>query len=233
VEDGRPRNHQGWVMPGLTVLLVDDHPLFRSGLRALMEREAWVTTVLEAGTMHEAVGTARTKTIDVAVMDIRLPDGDGVLATRRILDAQANVRILVLTTSEDPRWVARALGAGARGYAVKLSDPEVILAAVHTVAYGGVALGPQVDRSALGAGAPAPQVPPPLDRLSGRELEVLTLLASGVSTVAIAQKQRLSEDAVANLMSDICRKLEVADRVQAALLARDHGIGRPLGNPEP
>jgi two-component system, NarL family, nitrate/nitrite response regulator NarL len=210
------------------VLVVDDHPVFRSGLRALLERESWVTSVVEAGTVQEAVGVARTTTIDVAVMDIRLPDGDGVHATRAILAAQPSVRVLVLTMSEDPRWIAQALQAGARGYVVKLSDPDVILAAVHSVACGGLVLGPQVDPSALTPGSRADPVPPPFDRLTKREFDVLTSLASGAPAPAIAQTHQLSEKTVRGILSTICMKLQVTDRTQAALLARDHGIGGPL-----
>ena len=215
-------------MPGRTVLVVDDHPVFRRGLRAILEEQPWVQSVLEAGTVQEAVGLARTTTIDVTVMDLRLPDGDGLQATRRVLDAQPGVRILVLSMSDEQEWIAQALEAGARGYVVKLNDPEVIVAAVQTVAYGGLALGPDVASSALHAGPHDVRLPPPLDRLNPREVEILTRLASGESTAAMARSQHVSDKTMSAQLSGICAKLGVADRLHAALLARDHGLGRHL-----
>jgi DNA-binding NarL/FixJ family response regulator len=215
-------------MAGRTVLVVDDHPVFRSGLRALLEGEPWVGSVVEAGSVREAVETARTTTIDVAVMDLRLPDGDGVQATRRLLGTQPRIRVVMLTMSDDQRSISEALDAGARGYVFKLSDPEVIVAALQTAALGGLALGPEVERSALAEGNGSARVPPPLDRLTARELDILTFLASGDSNTVIAGKLHVSGRVVRTELATICRKLDVADRLQAALLARDHGVGRQL-----
>jgi two-component system, NarL family, nitrate/nitrite response regulator NarL len=213
-------------MPERTILLVDDHPVFRGGLRALLEGEPWVGLVLEAGTVQQAVETARTATIDLAVMDLRLPDGDGVQATRRVLATQPGIRVVMLSMSDDQRSILEALDAGARGYVIKLSGPEVILAALQTVAYGGLALGPEVDRASLVAGAPP--LPPPLDRLTGRELEILTSLASGDTNSVIARKLDASEGLIRTELTTLCTKLEVEDQLHAALLARDHGIGSSL-----
>src|SRR5215217_5366469 len=217
-----------WATAGRTVLVVDDHPVFRGGLRALLDPEPWVGSVVEVGTVQEAVEAARTKTIDLAVMDLRLPDGDGLEATRRVLGIQPRIRVVMLTMDTDQQWISEALDAGAHGYIVKLSAPEAIVAALQTVAFGGLALGPDVDRASLVAGKEGPHVPPPLDRLTARELEILTALASGDSNTVIAGKMHVSERVVRSDLARICAKLEVSDRLQAALLARDHGIGRQL-----
>jgi DNA-binding NarL/FixJ family response regulator len=166
--------------------------------------------------------------VDVVAMDVALPDGDGIEATRRILRARPEVLVLVLTMADDEDVVARAIEAGARGYLLKDTDPETVIDALRTVANGGVVLGPRIGPAAImavtsRARQPA-RLPPPLDQLTPREYEILSLLAAGQSNARIARHLSLSEKTVRNQLSNVFSKLNVADRVQAALLARRMGV---------
>lgn len=210
---------------GITVLVVDDHPVVRRGLRTLLHGEAWVGEVLEAATVAESVRQAVTQHVDVVAMDVSLPDGDGIDAVARILAARPEVKIVMLTMADDEEVVARALRAGARGYLVKETDPDTLVEALHTIASGGVVLGPKVGPSVLSTLRRAPtDLPSPFDRLSAREREVLAGLAGGESNARIARQLGVSEKTVRNQLSSVFAKLGVADRVQAALLARDAGF---------
>ena len=207
------------------VLIVDDHPVVRRGLRTMLEGEPWVAEVAEAATVEEAVKEAVTRQVDVVAMDVALPDGDGVDATRRILRACPNVLVLVLTMADDEDVVTRAMEAGARGYLLKDTDPETVIDSLRTVAAGGVVLGPGIGPAVIKAATRQPaRRPPPLDQLTPREFEILTLLAVGQSNARIARHLGLSEKTVRNQLSNVFSKLHVADRVQAALLAREMGI---------
>lgn len=210
---------------GITVLVVDDHPVVRRGLRTLLQGEPWVGEVLEAATVAESVRQAVTQHVDVVAMDVSLPDGDGIDAVARILTARPEVKIVMLTMADDEEIVARALRAGARGYLVKETDPDTLVDALRTIASGGVVLGPKVGPSVLSAMRRAPaDLPSPFDRLSAREREVLAGLAGGESNARIARQLGVSEKTVRNQLSSVFAKLGVADRVQAALLARDAGF---------
>jgi DNA-binding NarL/FixJ family response regulator len=207
------------------VLIVDDHPVVRRGLRAMLDNEPWVGEVLEAATAADAVRVAVGHPADVIAMDIGLPDGDGIEATRRIVQARPDVKVLMLTMTDDEDVVAGALRAGARGYLLKDTDPDAVLDALRTVAAGGVVLGPRVGPSLLATLRREPaSLPPPFDRLTGREREILARLAAGDSNARIARHLGLSEKTIRNQLSVVFTKLGVADRVQAALLARDAGI---------
>jgi DNA-binding NarL/FixJ family response regulator len=207
------------------MLIVDDHHILRRGLRTLLEEEPWVEVVYEAATVADAVREAVTGQVDVVVMDVGLPDGDGIDATRRILRARPDTAVLILTMSEDEDDVARAMQAGARGYLAKDTDPDTLGDALRTVAGGGMVLGPRIGPSLLaGARHGAKPLPAPLDRLTPRELEILTLLAAGESNARIARQLSLSEKTVRNQVSNVFTKLGVADRVKAALLARSLGL---------
>jgi two-component system, NarL family, response regulator DevR len=205
-----------------TVLLVDDHPIVRRGLSALLALEPWVGRVVEAGTVAEAVREAALAHPDVAVVDLGLPDGDGVQLVRQ-LRRSPGCPVLVLTMSRDPAAVRSSLDAGATGYVLKDSAPDVVVRAARTVLDGGLVLGPAVALSAVG------QTPrrlrPPLDRLSPVELRLLTLVAAGRSNPQIAQEMGLAEKTIRNRVSRIVDLLGVRDRLQAALLARDAGLG--------
>lgn len=193
----------------------------------MLEGEPWVRDVTEAASVEEAVRAAVTCQADVVAMDVVLPDGDGIDATRRILDARPEAAVLMLTMADDEEIVARALSAGARGFLLKDTDPDMVLDALRTVASGGVVLGPKVGPAVLTALRRAPTVlPPPFDRLTARELEIVNRLAVGDSNAQIARQLNVSEKTIRNQMSAVFNKLNVSDRVQAALLARDAGILR-------
>jgi DNA-binding NarL/FixJ family response regulator len=207
------------------VLIVDDHPVVRRGLRTMLEGEAWVAEVVEAATVAEALQEATSRQVQVVAMDVTLPDGDGIEATRRILRACPDATVLMLTMADDEDVVARALRAGARGYVLKDTDPDTVIYALRTVAAGGVVLGPRIGPAVLATLEHAPtDLPPPSDQLTARERDILARLAAGASNARIAQHLGLSEKTVRNQMSSVFTKLGVADRVQAALLARDAGV---------
>ncbi|MGH3909294.1 MAG: response regulator [Pseudonocardiaceae bacterium] len=208
----------------LRVLIVDDHPVVRRGLRTMLEGEPWVAAVAEAATVADAVKEAVTQQVHVVAMDVTLPDGDGIDATRRIVRARPDARVLVLTMSDDEDIVARAFDAGARGYLLKDTDPETVIDSLRTVAAGGVVLGPRIGLAVLGTGQRQPARLPPLDQLTQREYEILTLLATGESNARIARQVGVTEKTVRNQLTNVFSKLEVADRVQAALLARSMGV---------
>jgi DNA-binding NarL/FixJ family response regulator len=158
-------------------------------------------------------------------MDLGLPDGDGVEATRRILQARPAVKILIVTMVADEDAVSKALRAGARGYILKGTDPDTLVDALCTVANGGVVLGPEVGPTLLATlqGAHA-ELPPPLNLLTPRERDILCRLAAGDTNPQIARRLGLSDKTVRNQLSVVFTKLGVAGRVQAALLARDAGM---------
>lgn len=211
--------------PTWRVLVVDDHAVVRRGLRAMLAGEPWVADVAEAATVAEAVREAVSQRAQVVAMDIVLPDGDGIEATERILRAVPHARVLMLTMADDEDVVARALRAGARGYLLKDTDPDTLVDALRTVAVGGVVLGPRVGPQLLASVRRGePRLPAPLDRLTGREREILARLVAGDSNARIARHLGLSEKTVRNQLTTIFQKLGVADRVQAALLARDAGL---------
>jgi DNA-binding NarL/FixJ family response regulator len=208
-----------------TVLVVDDHPVVRRGLRTMIESEPWVEQVLEAATVAEAVRLATGRAALVIAMDIGLPDGDGIQATARILAAQPQTLVLMLTMSDDQEQVAAALRAGARGYMLKDTDPDAIVDALRTVANGGVVLGPRIGPSVLAAMRQGPaSVPYPFNQLTAREQQLLARVTAGDNNARIARSLGVSEKTVRNQVSTMLTKLGVADRVQAALLARDAGI---------
>ncbi|WP_329111173.1 response regulator transcription factor [Micromonospora sp. NBC_01699] len=207
------------------VLIVDDHPVVRRGLRTMLEGEPWVDGVVEAASCAEAVVAAATEGIGVVAMDVALPDGDGVDATARIVHSRPEVHVLMLTMADDEDVVNRALRAGARGYVLKDTDPDTILHALRTVAGGGLVLGPRIGPQVLTTLRRQPvELPAPFDQLTPRERDILRYLAAGEGNARIARRFGLSEKTIRNQVSAVLGKLGVADRVQAALLARDLGI---------
>jgi two-component system nitrate/nitrite response regulator NarL len=207
------------------VLLVDDHPVVRRGLRAMLESEPWAGEILEAPTAAEAVRLAALHPVSLVAMDVVLPDDDGVVATQRILRVRPEARVLMLTMSNDEETAVRALRAGARGYLLKDTDPDTIVGALRTVAAGGVVLGPRIGPSVIALARQDPARPsPPFDRLTPREYEIVTRLAAGQSNARIAKHLGLQEKTIRNQLSMVFAKLGVADRMQAALLARDAGM---------
>jgi DNA-binding NarL/FixJ family response regulator len=209
------------------VLVADDHPVFRGGLRALLDTDADVEVVGEASTGAEAVTLAAQTQPDVVVMDLHMPELDGIDATRQIVHTSPHVAVLVLTMFDDDDSVFAAMRAGARGYMLKGANQADVVRAVHTVGGGGAMFGPAVAQRVIeffsrprpsGTALAFPQ-------LTDREHEVLDLLAQGLSNSAIAARLRISDKTVRNHVSNIFTKLAVADRAQAIVRAREAGLG--------
>jgi two-component system nitrate/nitrite response regulator NarL len=212
---------------GQRVLIVDDHPVVRHGLLAMLDGEPWVDEVFEAGTAAGAVTTAVADKVTIVVMDVALPDGDGVDAARRIVLARPQVQILILSMIDDQDVVARALRAGAHGYLLKDADPDAVVDALRVVASGGVVLGPRIGSAAIGQlQRVRAELPAPFDRLTARERDILNCLAAGETNARIARRLGLSDKTVRNQVSGVFAKLGVNDRVRAALFARDAGFGQ-------
>lgn len=208
---------------GATVLVVDDHPVVRRGLAAMLGLEDWVGRVVEAASVREGAALGATEAADVAVVDLGLPDGDGVELVRR-LRRTPGCPVLVLTMTRDEGVVRTCLAAGAGGYLLKDSPPDAVVRAVRTVLDGGLVLGPEVAGAARPSPSRAAPLPPPLHRLSPAELRLLRLVAEGRTNPWIAAELGVAEKTVRNRVSVLLSALGVADRVQAALLAREKGL---------
>ncbi len=214
-------------MEPLRVLIADDHPLFRDGLRVLLEVTADTAVAGEATTGDEVIALAAHLQPDVILMDLKMPGPNGIEATRRILAASPHIAVLVVTMYEDDDSVFAAMRAGARGYLLKGADEDEMLRAIRGVARGEAIFGPAVARRLLRFFA-APQLtapPPAFPELTEREREVLDLLAQGRANPEIAERLYLSPKTVRNHVSNIFGKLQVADRAQAIIRAREAGLG--------
>lgn len=213
----------------IRILIADDHPLFRTGLRALLDSVPDTEVVGEAETGTEAVAQARTLTPDVVVMDLNMPDLNGIEATRQIVRDTQDVHVLVMTMHEDDESVFAALRAGARGYQLKGAVQDETLRAIRAVANGEAILGPAIALRLQNFLAAPPTADPndAFPQLTERELEVLGLLADRMANAEIAAKLFLSQKTVRNYVSGILAKLQVADRAEARLLARAAGLGDP------
>ncbi len=196
----------------IRVLVVDDHPLFRDGLTGLLGTVADIEVVGAVGDGTSAVEVAIEQRPDVVLMDLNLPGTHGLEATRRLLAALPGCGVLVLTMLADEATVAAALRMGARGYLLKETAQEEVLAAIRSVAAGGAVYGPGVAARLLDVHRP--------DDLTSREAEVLTLIAHGASNPEIARELGLSLKTVQNHVSHVLTKLQVTDRTQAALRMR-------------
>jgi DNA-binding NarL/FixJ family response regulator len=208
-----------------TVLVVDDHPIVRRGITALLTGEPWVARVVEATTIRRAQEVAVTERPDVAVVDLGLPDGSGLDLLPRLRRAVPDCALLVLTMERDEPTVRACLAAGARGYLLKDSDPTVIISSIRTVLDGGLVLGPAVAAAAVGGGSAA-GLPPALARLSPTELRMLAMVARGARNAEIATALDVAEKTVRNRLTRVLAAIGAADRVQAALIARDAGLHR-------
>jgi DNA-binding NarL/FixJ family response regulator len=210
------------------VLIAEDHPLFREGMRGRLDRVADVAVVGEAASGDEAVELAQKLEPDVILMDIKMPGLNGIEATREIQRANPQIGILVLTMFEDDDSVFAAMRAGAKGYLLKDSGGEGVVHAIRAVASGEAVFGPGVAERIIGyfsaPRAAAPQRAFP--ELTEREEEVLSLVAQGKSNREIARQLFVSLKTVRNHVSNILLKLQVADRAQAVIRARDAGMGR-------
>jgi DNA-binding NarL/FixJ family response regulator len=208
------------------ILVADDHPLFREGLRALVAAEPGLELVGEAERGDEVADRALALGPDVVVMDLRMPGGGGIEATRRIVRESPHVAVLVLTMLEDDDSLLAAMRAGARGYLLKGAGQDEIVAAIRAVARGEAIFGPALAERLIAYFAAAPAGPPQaFPELTVREREVLELLARGEGNRAIAARLSLSEKTVRNNVSNIFTKLHVADRSQAIVRAREAGLG--------
>lgn len=203
----------------VTVLLVDDHPLVRRGLGALLGLEPWVGRIVEAGTVADGARTAVLEDVDVAVVDLGLPDGDGVDLVRKLRRAPGCPVLVLTMTRDSAAAVQECLDAGAAGYVLKDTAPAVVVRAVRSVLDGAVVLGPNVTNRPARRRWPAP-----LDRLSPTEIRLLTLVAQGRTNPEIGHELGVTEKTVRNRVSMMLATLGVADRLQAALLARELGM---------
>jgi DNA-binding NarL/FixJ family response regulator len=210
----------------IRVLIADDHPVFRGGLRALLATDPAVVVVGEAATGVEVIALAAREHVDVVLMDLNMPEVDGVAATAQLVLADPSVAVLVLTMFDDDDSVFAAMRAGARGYLLKGTNQADILRAVHAVATGGAVFGPAVAHRVLEFFAHrSTRSASTFPQLSDREREVLDLLAQGDSNGRIATRLSISEKTVRNHVSNIFAKLAVADRAQAIVRAREAGLG--------
>ena len=210
--------------PDVRVLLADDHPVVRGGLAALLGSLPGVVVVGEAGTGTAAVRETALTRPDVVIMDLRMPELDGVEATRQIVRAHPGVAVLVLTMFDEDAMVAQAVRAGARGYLVKGAEQDEIERAIRTVAAGGVVVAGEVAGALLGRLARPEEAPFPA--LTDRERQVLDRMAGGAGNAAIAAALGMAPKTVGNHISAIFAKLAVATRAEAIVLARDAGLGR-------
>jgi DNA-binding NarL/FixJ family response regulator len=212
----------------IRVLIADDHAVVREGLRAVLGSEPDMEVVGEAATGKEVVERAAELRPDVILMDIQMPGINGIEATRRILDASPHVGVVVLTMFEDDDSVFSAMRAGARGYVLKGAPPSEILKVLRAVAGGEAHFGPEIATRLVNFfSAPKPASPEEtLPELTDREREILDLIAQGHSNANIAARLFVSPNTVRNHITHIFAKLQVADRAQAIVRAREAGLGR-------
>ncbi len=215
-------------MEPIRILVVDDHNLFREGLTLLLNSAAETAVVGEAGTGKEAIVQAQELTPDVILMDIQMPDMNGIEATRRILADLPDVGIIMLTMLEDDDSLFAAMSAGARGYILKGADKAEVLKTVTAVAAGQALFGPAIAGRLTTffqrGGQLGETAVTPFPDLTDREREVLTLIAQGLSNSDIASQLHISSKTVSNHISNIFNKLQVADRAQAIVKARDANL---------
>ncbi|MFF5725325.1 response regulator [[Kitasatospora] papulosa] len=215
----------------IRVLVTDDEPLIRAGIRMILSSADDMEVVAEAANGREAVGIARSQRVDVALLDIQMPVMDGLTALAELRRSAPEVRVLILTTFGERQNVLRALGAGSAGFLLKDSAPAELMRAVRAAAAGEAYLSPGATRHVVdslasgGTADRAERARQRLEKLTGRERDVLTLLGEGLSNADAGQRIHMSEATVKTYVSRILAKLECDNRVQAALLARDAGLG--------
>jgi len=219
------------------VLIADDDDLMRAGLAELLAADPEIEIVGQAATGRQAVEQARRLRPDVVLMDVRMPDLDGIAATRELAREVPGAKVLILTTFEQDDYIFGGLRAGASGFLLKRTRPEELLAAVRTVAAGDSLLSPSVTRRVIDrmAQQPTPDLADraKLDELTPREREVLDLLARGLSNREIAAAFVIEESTIRTHVKRILMKLHLRDRVQAVMFAYETGINRPGADTEP
>jgi DNA-binding NarL/FixJ family response regulator len=212
------------------VLLVDDDDLMRAGLKAVLSSDDAIDVVGEASDGRAALEHVQTLSPDVVLMDVRMPDLDGISATREVLETSPQVRVMILTTFEQDDYIFGALNAGASGFLLKRTSPEELIAGIHTVAVGDSLLSPSVTRRVIDrmAQQPAPDRPydERLEDLTPREREVLAQVARGLSNTEIADVLFIEESTVKTHVKRILMKLHLRDRVQAVIFAYESGLTR-------
>jgi DNA-binding NarL/FixJ family response regulator len=217
----------------IRVLLVDDQALVRAGFRMILDAEPGVEVVAEAGDGREAIEAVARHSVDVALMDIRMPNVDGIEATRRIVRTSPATRVLMLTTFDLNDYVYEALRAGASGFLLKDVPPEQLVEAIHVLAAGEALLAPSVTRRVIEEFTRRPALregpPPELSELTARELDVLRLIARGCSNAEIARDLFVGESTVKTHVARILQKLHLRDRVQAVVFAYESGLVRAGG----
>jgi DNA-binding NarL/FixJ family response regulator len=214
----------------IRVLVADDQALVRSGFRLILEARDDIEVVGEAEDGAEAVELARRVDPDVILMDVRMPKLDGVEATRRLTAAGSRARVVILTTFDLDEYVHEAIRAGASGFLLKDVQPAQLVDAVRVIAAGEALLAPTVTRRLLDRFAhalPDEKPPPSLEGLTARELEILRLVAAGLSNAEIAEQLVVTEATVKTHVSSVLRKLHLRDRVQAVVAAYDAGLVQP------
>jgi DNA-binding NarL/FixJ family response regulator len=210
----------------IRVLVADDQSMVRAGFRMLLSGEEDIEVVAEASNGLEAVAKAARFQPTVILMDIRMPELDGLEATRRILAADDAARILILTTFDLDEYIYEALAAGASGFVLKDDPPEQLIAAVRTVAAGEALLSPTVTKRVIEQFARSPRPAPPkgVDELTAREREILRLIVAGLSNAEIGKELYISDTTVKTHVTHILQKLDLRDRVQAVVLAYETGL---------
>ena len=215
----------------IRVLVADDQALVRGGFRMILDAQKDIEVVGEAGDGREAVAKARELCPDVVLMDIRMPELDGLEATRRLLAGDGSSRVLILTTFDADEYVYEAMKAGASGFLLKDVRPEQLADAIRTVAAGDSLLAPAITRRLVEQFVrrppPGAAKPPELEQLTERELDVLVLVARGLSNSEIASALFLTEATVKTHLTHILTKLNLRDRVQAVVLAYESGLVQP------
>ncbi len=219
----------------IKVLIADDQALVRAGFKMILETDPDIRVVAEADDGAEAVEAAFRTRPDIALMDIRMPGMDGLEATRRIVAAPSPPRVLILTTFDLDEYVFDALAAGASGFLLKDVAPEQLLAGIRIIAQGDSLLSPSVTRrlieSFVRGGQQSREPPPVLDELTPRELEILQLVARGLSNTEIADQLVVSSTTIKTHVARVLMKLALRDRIQAVVFAYENGVIRPGAEP--
>jgi len=213
----------------IRVLIADDQAMVRSGLRLILETEDDIVVVAEADNGEEAVRLAGRERPDVVLMDVRMPVMDGLEATRRITTRHTGTRVIVLTTFDVDDYVYGALRAGASGFLLKDAEGDQLVEAIRVIASGDAIIAPSVTRRLIAEFAERPQAGPVtgLEELTDRELDVIRLVARGLSNSEIAEDLYVSETTVKTHVSHILSKLQLRDRVQAVVFAYESGLTKP------